>query len=491
MIDLENCSDSEEKGDRSPKEQGNHSLKNSQNNPNKNNSQGLMNEKLLGPEISLDNYDEVKTLLQNCQSPSDTFKIFSTMIYNTLSHRNKVGRSFPKNLMENYEEAMKETGKRITQLTKFQTKSINQNNSLQNLETKMKTVDKKIDKLINNSESQKEIKEHLGQLRDLIPLIQVSLNSMDNNYRETQETLQSIGNSLDSQTISPSGIEDSHETSDGTLQMDDEFQRDPKTNQLIVHYIKFTPLKEKSLDENMDEISRFFENNAIPVPDNFSTNKQGKIFLHYLKKGEYQTVRDSLLNNSTELKDLKVHRYSKQRKRLILYNTTYDTKDTDDIENYMLNHELLIDSEPEVVRFFDSKREGKKHLIFEVNKDNAEILLKNKKINLDFKSLFLEQYIEIRKCSNCQELGHYRGFCRNNAICNVCGKNHKTQDCDTNEECCANCEKQGLEDFAHKANSKNCQSFINYKKAVFANTLSPQINTKGKQREKEGNENNK
>lgn len=488
MNDLENHSDSEDRGDFRQEEQGNLSLNNSQNNSNRNNSQKLMNDNSLGPEVSLDNYTHVKKLLQNCQSPSDTFKIFSTMLYNTLSHRNKVGRSFPKNLMENYEEAMNDTSKRISQLTKFQTRSINQNNNLQNMDTKIKSVDKKIDKLINNSESLKDNKEQLGQIREIIPKIQVSLKSMEKYYKET---LKNIKDTLNSQKQGLLGTEGTIEASNETLQKENKIQRDPKTNQLIVHYIKFTPLKEKSLDENMDDICQAILNKNLPEPDNFSTNKQGKIFLHYLKKNEYNTVRDFFLDNPDKIENLKVHRYSKQRTRLILYNTFYEKHCTfEEIEEHLKIHEFFIDSEIEVIRLFDSSKEGKRHLIIEVNKENADILLKKRQLNINFQSFLLAQYIEIKKCSNCQELGHYSGNCRKDAKCNVCGQNHKTQDCNTMEEHCINCEKQGSKDLAHKANSKNCHFFINYKKAVFANILSPQIKTTGKQRENEG-ENNK
>lgn len=489
MSDPENNSDLEETGESDQMGLENLSLNSSKSDSNRDNSH--KETKPLGAEVSLDNYSNIKKLIQNCQSPSDTFKIFSTMIFNTLNHRNKVGRSFPKHLMEFYEEAMKDTSTRIAQLTKAQTRTINQDNNFQSLNNKMKTVDKKIDKLINNSEmrklndfdSQKENREQMGEL---LPKIQASLVILEEHYIKTQETLKNIKDSIEVQKQDTLETESIKEAPREIPQENNEIQRDPKTNEVIVHYIKITPLKEQDLHINMDNIREIILVNELPEPVNFSTNKQGKIFLHFLKKNEYQTVKDFLLNNPilTEADNLKVHKHSKQRTRLIIYNTFFDESDSFPlIKENLQDHEHLIESELEIIGLFDSPKKNRSHLIIEINKENADILLKKRKLNNNYHSFSLAQYIVIKKCTNCQEPGHYSGNCKNETKCNICGQNHKTIDCKTTDENCINCEKQGLIDLAHRANSKNCISFKNHKKEVFEKILTPRTTVAGRERE--------
>ena len=68
----------------------------------------------------------------------------------------------------------------------------------------------------------------------------------------------------------------------------------------------------------------------------------------------------------------------------------------------------------------------------------------------------------MKRCNNCQKFGHYAKDCPTQDV-NICGKctgNHRTSDCDSLVQKCANCARNNMEDVNHQTTSYKCPSLI-------------------------------
>jgi len=73
------------------------------------------------------------------------------------------------------------------------------------------------------------------------------------------------------------------------------------------------------------------------------------------------------------------------------------------------------------------------------------------KVFLDNISFIVRKYnLPPLRCYKCQKRGHMAGGCRGKDICNICGENHRMQDCKASSPRCANCSGP------HAASSREC-----------------------------------
>lgn len=63
----------------------------------------------------------------------------------------------------------------------------------------------------------------------------------------------------------------------------------------------------------------------------------------------------------------------------------------------------------------------------------------------------------VRRCNNCQTLGHFHGQCKSAVpCCGKCGEAHDTRSCESTAYKCTNCTVDGRTDTAHPAYSTKC-----------------------------------
>ena len=72
----------------------------------------------------------------------------------------------------------------------------------------------------------------------------------------------------------------------------------------------------------------------------------------------------------------------------------------------------------------------------------------------------------IRRCFKCQGFGHIAKDCPSDShVCGKCAGDHRTDSCESENQCCSNCKKQGHQ-HDHSAFSQSCISYIKEQKKL-------------------------
>ena len=99
----------------------------------------------------------------------------------------------------------------------------------------------------------------------------------------------------------------------------------------------------------------------------------------------------------------------------------------------------------------------------------------NNKVNIGLSTCKIYDQYHVKRCNNCQGLGHYYRNCPtpDDPVCATCGDNHSTRECESLVQRCANCSKSGLtaEDSEHKANDQECPSIRKVQEKMKRNYL--------------------
>ena len=90
--------------------------------------------------------------------------------------------------------------------------------------------------------------------------------------------------------------------------------------------------------------------------------------------------------------------------------------------------------------------------------DYATDLLKKRKVQLDFHTIFIRKYIRILRCYKCNCYGHSFNNCKFSICCAKCSNSHNIKDCNSNDAICVNCKSLNDDtiDCRHSADSPSC-----------------------------------
>lgn len=140
----------------------------------------------------------------------------------------------------------------------------------------------------------------------------------------------------------------------------------------------------------------------------------------------------------------------------------------DEINNEQLidciktQNEDLKDGFISVIKIFANKKRNNFGAIIEVDCKTYNTMLKYGKISIGWNKSRVEEYTNVKRCFKCCGYNHKSSTCRNKMACLKCGKQHKLVDCDSETNCCINCEvinnkfKINL-DTNHAAWNKDCR----------------------------------
>ena len=84
------------------------------------------------------------------------------------------------------------------------------------------------------------------------------------------------------------------------------------------------------------------------------------------------------------------------------------------------------------------------------------------KVIIGLKSCKIYDRFHVKRCNNCQVLGHFYKDCPTptQACCAKCSLNHPTNSCTTTDRKCANCAKEGNENHEHATFDPKCPSML-------------------------------
>ena len=135
-------------------------------------------------------------------------------------------------------------------------------------------------------------------------------------------------------------------------------------------------------------------------------------------------------------------------------------------QNQYVKHFSTINDINQHIEVHDVKPTRSKPNVFQVFASVSEVLRKgfrnyNDKVTIGLTSCKIYDRFHVKRCNNCQGLGHYYKECPTPAIscCAKCGKNHATNTCNVTVNKCINCSKAGTES-NHAAFDPKCPTLV-------------------------------
>lgn len=216
---------------------------------------------------------------------------------------------------------------------------------------------------------------------------------------------------------------------------------------------------ESEKEENI-AIKDMIKNNALedlPKPtDIISLKNNTKIIIKHKSSQISENFYNKLKEKS--LPNLKISMNTIKNNKLILFNIPKEITD-EEILKEVKNEEELKYSEIDIIKSFNTQPESR-HVVIAVDNFTNQQLLKKGRILIDYNSIRIQKYINIKRCYKCQSFGHYANNCKRKEVCGKCTGSHDTRLCTATTTKCANCGED------HPSFSVLCKQYKLYKQKV-------------------------
>ncbi|XP_024085668.1 uncharacterized protein LOC112128107 [Cimex lectularius] len=98
--------------------------------------------------------------------------------------------------------------------------------------------------------------------------------------------------------------------------------------------------------------------------------------------------------------------------------------------------------------------------VVEVDPQTLKSAIGRGRVNLDYQTCAVREYLGVTRCYNCQAYGHVASACsKKGPTCGVCADSHDTRKCSSKNLKCANCLRIGKA-HNHRAGSQYCEAQI-------------------------------
>lgn len=269
------------------------------------------------------------------------------------------------------------------------------------------------------------------------------------------------------------------------------------------HTVIVTPNEENQdvsqLREKIKLVNK--RNKDLPLPKDIITTKTNRVILKYKTKAEVDVIRDSLAD-SEEIKDIaKINVPIRRRERILILSVDPELKEEEvkqevekclqdgSSEDTMMGLKRKLqssdidsttktiieslmkgtDREVRIIRKIETKQR-KNNWLIDVDEECKNILLKMKRICIDFERYRVVEFVSITRCFKCQRFGHMSNSCTERVNCVKCAADHYLKDCKSDTLCCSNCYFDDVNgDCSHRADSSNCPAFQKYRLSIVAN----------------------
>lgn len=134
----------------------------------------------------------------------------------------------------------------------------------------------------------------------------------------------------------------------------------------------------------------------------------------------------------------------------------------------MQNEEIMFTTENTEVLFIVpmKEREGQYQAAIRVAENiRNQIKEKGNRLCIGINSCPVYDRFFVKRCNQCQGLGHFHkdnGGCKNDQVCGKCSEKHDTRNCHVDEDRyrCINCVKAEHDEVSHAANSFGCRCYV-------------------------------
>lgn len=151
--------------------------------------------------------------------------------------------------------------------------------------------------------------------------------------------------------------------------------------------------------------------------------------------------------------------------KVIIYNLRDDVDEDSDVCQSLANH---FDLQNREIRFkfrLKARKAGYHHSVVEVPRAALEHILEKGYIIHSWSRHRLALFVDLRRCSWCQDIGHSARFChRSEPTCARCARGHETKNCEYDDVFCILCyefnKRTGERiDTYHDARNKECPQY--------------------------------
>ena len=221
-------------------------------------------------------------------------------------------------------------------------------------------------------------------------------------------------------------------------------------------------------DSDSESIEKLIVDNGIPVTKSYK-NTSGKLVLECDTDDSREKLKTAIASASgtVEMKSLSgkkpsitVVGFSQQYSKEEIINQIVS-------QNQFVKCFSTVNKINEHIEIHDVKPTRAKPSVFQAFASVSEALRKGfsnyrDKVTIGLTNCKIYDRYHVKRCNNCQGLGHFYKDCPNpeEVCCAKCSLKHPTQSCEATESKCINCVNSGCEDSNHAAFDHKCPSIL-------------------------------
>ena len=215
-------------------------------------------------------------------------------------------------------------------------------------------------------------------------------------------------------------------------------------------------------------IEKAIVDNSIPVTKSY-TNASGDLVLECDSSDTREKLK-TVVESTSETLQLKMSTGKKPSITIVGLTLQYSK---DEIisqivsQNQFVKFFSTVNNINEHIEIHDIKPTRAKPTVYQAFASVSEALRKGfsnykDKVTIGIQTCKIYDRFHIRRCNNCQGLGHYYKDCPtpNIPCCAKCSGNHRTDACESNQKKCTNCTKNDIENTNHTTYDPNCPSMM-------------------------------
>ena len=222
------------------------------------------------------------------------------------------------------------------------------------------------------------------------------------------------------------------------------------------------------VEANSESIEKVIVEKGITVTKSYKNNT-GDLVLECDTDDTREKLRTAVASTSDALQ-LKMLTGKKASVTIVGLNQPYSK---DEIlnqivsQNQFVKYFSTVNDIREHIEIHDVKPTRAKPSVYQAFASVSEALRKGfanykDKITIGIQTCKIYERFHVKRCNNCQGLGHYYKECQtpNEPCCAKCGGNHPTNTCESTEKKCTNCTKEGNEDTDHYTYDPKCPTML-------------------------------
>ena len=219
---------------------------------------------------------------------------------------------------------------------------------------------------------------------------------------------------------------------------------------------------------NIGSIEKVIVEKGLPVTKSYKNNT-GELVLE-CDNNETREMLKAEVESTSEAVQLKMMTGKKASVTIVGLTQPYTKEEIVNqivSQNQFVTYFSTVNDIKEHIEIHDVKPTRAKPSVYQAFASVSEALRKGfsnykDKITIGIQTCKIYERFHVKRCNNCQGLGHYYKECPrpDEPCCAKCGENHQTNTCEATENKCINCTKEGSAETNHSTFDPKCPSML-------------------------------